>query len=151
MASVLARPEEPPRRSRFYKSSKKDMRGMTESGHDFDEVSSVDWEEDERPRSKFPVANENELILRKVRAVLNKLTPLNFNRLRKRYASLIPHDAKLLTTLMQFLVGKAMDDPMYLQIYAHLVGYTISRKPQNVSHMIRTILQAQIHHELQVN
>jgi len=47
------------------------------------------------------------------------------------------------------MVTKAMDDPMYMHMYAHLMGGTIKQTSKVHSRSIRKILIGQIHNELQ--
>lgn len=135
---------EPHRRSNsriMEKSAKKDTD---------DEVSSreeSEWEE-QRPR-KFPVKDERDVVLRKVRSVLNKISSVNFIKLRKRWLTLIPNDEVQVMEIIRLVVKKAMDEPMYMQIYARLFGYAFSQQPVDIEFKLRNSLIVHIHNCLQ--
>lgn len=101
--------------------------------------------------SKFPVKNERDVLLRKARALLNKISPVNYDRLRKRWLHLMPQNLELeqVIEVLQLVVAKALDDTQYMNIYARLMGYLCSsRRAPNSGTKIRSILNTQIHHEL---
>ncbi|CAG7832149.1 unnamed protein product [Allacma fusca] len=119
------------------------------------EMSSLETEEtakfnslDMRPH-KFPAKNERDVLLRKVRSVLNKISSVNFHRLRKRWLNLIPSSVEQITEVLQLVVAKALDDPQYMNIYARLMGYVVNRRAPNSGSKIRSILHSQVHQELQ--
>lgn len=102
---------------------------------------------DERPK-KFPVKNELDEILRKVRSVLNKISALNYGNLQKRWVNIIPSEPEQLKEVLQLLVQKAIEDPMYMRIYARLASDVLDANP-SISHSLRNILCNHIHHALQ--
>lgn len=106
---------------------------------------------DEGRKSKFPIKNEKDNILRKVRSVLNKVSSLNYYTLQKRWLSVLPSSGSMQTTseVLQLVVNKALDDTIYMHIYARLVGYVVTRKPESASYDIRLLINSQLHHELQ--
>lgn len=111
---------------------------------------------DEGRRSKFPVKNERDNFLRKVRSVLNKVSSLNYYALQKKWLSVLPSEdgpegnsMNMITEILQLLVNKALDDTIYMHIYARLMGYVVTSKPENACYEIRLLINSQLHHELQ--
>ena len=62
----------------------------------------------------------------------------------------MPTGLEQITEVLQLMVAKALDDPQYMNIYARLMGYLVSRRPPNSGTKIRSILNSQIHQELKV-
>jgi len=105
-----------------------------------------EWE----PRPlKFPVKDEGDVVLRKVRSVLNKISSVNFSKLRKRWLNLIPKDSVQLMEVIRLIVGKAIEEPIYMQIYSRLFAYALERQPTDSAGIMRTYLIAHIHSLLQ--
>ena len=75
---------------------------------------------------------------------------MNYNKLRKRWLNLIPNDEIQMMEIVRLVVKKAMDEPMYMQIYARLFGYALSKKPIDIECMLRNNLILHIHNCLQV-
>lgn len=101
------------------------------------------------------------VILPQVRSVLNKVSSVNYTRLRKRWLSLMPQSEEeeddgethltmeQLADVLHMIIFKALDDTIYMHIYAGLMGYVVSRKPADISIKIRKLINAQLHHLLQ--
>jgi len=102
---------------------------------------------EQRP-TKFPVKNELDVVLRKVRSVLNKISSINYTKLQNRWVNLIPTEPDQLTEVFQLLIAKALDDSMYMKIYARLIRDVLDENPSN-SNSLRSSLYNQLHHGLQ--
>jgi len=108
-------------------------------------------------KSIFPIKNERDNTLRKVRSFLNKVSSLNFYTLQKRWLSVLPSSGgpgpeeghlQLTTEVLQLVVNKALDDTIYMHIYARLMGYVVTSEPKN-TYEIRLLINSQLRHELQ--
>jgi hypothetical protein len=51
--------------------------------------------------------------------------------------------------VLNLVIAKALDDTIYMHIYAGLMGYVVAKKPQDISYKIRHLINAKLHHELQ--
>jgi len=99
------------------------------------------------------------MIYFQVRSVLNKVSSVNYHRLRKRWLNLMPsgddedYDGPRLGMdqigeVLQLVIAKALDDTIYMHIYAGLMGYVVARKSPETSTKIRQLVNSQLHHEL---
>jgi len=86
-----------------------------------------------------------------IRAILNKISSVNFTKLRKRWLSLIPNDTDLLNEVIRLAVSKAIDEPMFQCIYSRLISNAISSKPSCIAKSLHRTLMNHIHVLLQVN
>lgn len=145
--------------------------------------------EEIRPNKLFPVKNEKDVLLRKVcskiklfkvqkwilicnffllkkvRSVLNKVSSVNYHRLRKRWLSMMPSGGEeegenagaagprlglhQISEVLQLVIAKALDDTIYMHIYAGLLGYVVARKVPEIASQIRQLINSELHHELQ--
>lgn len=107
-------------------------------------------------KSKFPIKNERDNFLRKVRSVLNRVSSLNYHALQKRWLSVLVsddapegHNMNMITEILQLVINKALDDTIYMHIYARLMGNVVTSKTDNACYEIRLLINSQLHHELQ--
>lgn len=109
---------------------------------------------DDGRKSKFPIKNERDNTLRKVRSVLNKVSSLNYHTLQKRWMSVLPRGdgpegtLQFTTEVLQLVLNKALDDIIYMHIYARLMGNVVTNKSENACE-VRRLINSQLHHELQ--
>lgn len=74
------------------------------------------------PGSKAPDDKESELnvLLKKVRAILNKLTPQKFSTLVVQFKELDIDSEEKLVSCMELVFEKALDEPVFSQAYANM-------------------------------
>ncbi|CAL8074285.1 unnamed protein product [Orchesella dallaii] len=122
---------------------------------DFNRMRTLSETSEDGRKSIFPIKNERDNILRKVRSVLNKVSSLNYHALQKRWLSVLPHgdgpenNMPIITEVLQLVVNKALDDTIYMNIYARMMGDLAAGKADGACHEVRLLINSQLHHELQ--
>lgn len=53
-----------------------------------------------------------------------------------------------ISQVLRMVLSKALDDTIYMHIYAGLLGYVIARKPADISSKIRSLINSQLQSEL---
>ncbi|EEC13280.1 eukaryotic translation initiation factor 4 gamma, putative, partial [Ixodes scapularis] len=74
-------------------------------------------------------ADKNDAIFRKVRAILNKLTPEKFHKLRKELLVVGLDSTQILKGVILLIFDKALDEPKYSCMYASLCRELCEESP----------------------